>query len=225
MLNIFGSVIDTSNITSGAILLCTASAILLGLAVAWIHSYKNRSNNSFLLSVSLIPVIVQVIIMLVNGNLGTGVAVAGAFGFVRFRSAPGTAREISSLFLAMTIGLATGMGYIAVAFLLTLIVGLLTILSLQFFTDIHSSRILSVTVPEVLDYEGVFEEVLSKYTVNYQLISVKSVAMGTMYRIMYEVETKDPDQTKEFLDSLRIRNGNLEVSLSRRYDKTEEIAL
>jgi hypothetical protein len=193
MLNIFSSIINTSGeITSGTILLCTVSAILLGITVAMIHSYKNKTNNSFLLSVSLIPVIVQVIIMLVNGNLGTGVAVAGAFGFVRFRSAPGTAREISSLFLAMTIGLATGMGYITVACLLTMIVGILTLLSLHFFADRKSSRILSVTVPEALDYEGVFEEVLSKYSKRYQLISVKTVAMGTMYRLMYEVETKDP---------------------------------
>ena len=225
MHNIFDSVLSSDQIAMGSYLLCTIMTIILGFAVAWIHSYKNRTSHSFILTVALIPVIVEVIIMLVNGNLGAGVAVAGAFGFVRFRSAPGTAREISSLFLAMAIGFATGMGYLAIATMLVISVGLVTILFYCLYSEKKSTRILSVTVPEALDYEGAFEEVLSRYTPVWELISVKTISMGTMYRLKYEIEVRKPEKTKEFLDELRIRNGNMEVSLSRVIDANTENVL
>ena len=225
MVNILSSVITSSEIGIGTFLVCTAVSVLLGAAAAWIHSFRNRTSSSFLLTIGLIPVIVQVIIMLVNGNLGAGVAVAGAFSLVRFRSAPGTAREISSLFLAMAVGLATGMGYLTIACLLVLIVGMLTVFLPHLFKANAGIRTLTVNVPEILDFEGIIDEVLEKYTKTYELNSVKSVSMGTLYRLSYDMVLLEKTKTKELLDAIRECNGNLDVSISRSADHRDEAYL
>ncbi|MBR3355576.1 MAG: DUF4956 domain-containing protein [Oscillospiraceae bacterium] len=219
------SIITSSDIGMSQFLICTAVSIILGLIIAYIHSYKNRSTSGFLLTVGLIPVIVQVIIMLVNGNLGAGVAVAGAFSLVRFRSAPGTAREIVSLFLAMTAGLATGMGYLIIAAIMVIIVGIMTVILPLLFNGNSRGRQLQITVPESLDYEGAFEDIMRKYTDKHEMLYVKTVQMGTAYKLIYEVLMKNEVSVKNFLDEIRIRNGNLEVSIGREIDRKEETSL
>ena len=206
MSNILSSIITSSNIGMSQFLICTIASIVLGLIIAYIHSYKNRSTSGFLLTVGLIPVIVQVIIMLVNGNLGAGVAVAGAFSVVRFRSAPGTAREIVSLFLAMTVGLATGMGYVIIAVIMVIIVGIMTAILPLLFNGNSRGRQLQITVPESLDYEGAFEDIMRKYTDKHEMLYVKTVQMGTAYKLIYEVLMKNEVSVKNFLDEIRIRN-------------------
>lgn len=225
MSNILSSIITSSNLGMSQFLICTIASIVLGLIIAYIHSYKNRSTSGFLLTVGLIPVIVQVIIMLVNGNLGAGVAVAGAFSLVRFRSAPGTAREIVSLFLAMTVGLATGMGYVIIAVIMVIIVGIMTAILPLLFNGNSRGRQLQITVPESLDYEGAFEDIMRKYTDKHEMLYVKTVQMGTAYKLIYEVLMKNEVSAKNFLDEIRIRNGNLEVSIGREIDRKEETSL
>lgn len=192
-------------------LICMAAAVLLGAALAWVHAYKNQTTQSFLLTLMLLPVIVQTVIMLVNGNLGTGVAVMGAFSLVRFRSEPGTPREISSVFLAMAIGLATGMGYLSVAVLLLAVVGCITIGSAEWVarSTRPAQKELKITIPENLDYQGIFDDLFGKYTKHADLIRVRTVNMGSLYELQYHVELRDERSEKEFLDQIRCRNGNL----------------
>ena len=206
-----------SNISWIHMAVCTLASILLGFAVAGIHMYKNHSSQSFLLTLAVLPVMVQIVIMMVNGNLGTGVAVMGAFGLIRFRSMPGSAREIESVFLAMAIGLADGTGYIGVAVFMTVVVGAMTVLFLN-MPDKSGQLLrkeLKVTIPENLDYSGIFDDIFLKYTRKSQLVRVKTVNMGSLYEICYVVELKGKDVEKTMLDEIRCRNGNLTVICGR----------
>ncbi len=225
MSDLMNSIISYSGITLESFLLFAGVSLLLGIVIALIHTVKNRCSKGFLITLIIIPVIVEVIIMLVNGNLGAGVAVAGAFSLVRFRSVPGTGREIAALFLATATGLATGMGYVFIAAALVLIVGLLIlIVSLAGFMR-SESRTLTITVPENLDYEGVFDPVLAEYAEHSELVSVRTAQMGTIYKLTYDLRLKAGISTKAFLDALRVRNGNLEISLGRPVDKKEDSQL
>lgn len=184
---------------------------------ALVCRYKNESSQSFLITLAVLPVMVQTVIMLVNGNIGAGVAVAGAFSLVRFRSAQGSAREISAIFLVMAIGLATGMGYVALAGLLFVVVAVLQILlsALNFGNADGAARILKITIPEDLDYEGLFDDILQNYTRSAWLESVKTSNLGTLYELKYSIELKGDSVPKAFLDELRTRNGNLNISCGR----------
>ncbi len=157
------------------------------------------------------------VIMLVNGNLGTGVAVMGAFSLIRFRSIPGTAKEINSIFLAMALGLATGTGYIAAAGVFIVIVGGIYILynSISFGEQKQTEKELKITIPEGLDYTGIFDDLFARYTTKSELTKVKTSNMGSLYKLEYHIRLKDPAQEKKLLDELRCRNGNLEISLGK----------
>ena len=211
------SIITGAEITLGSFFLCTAASLLLGLGTALLCRYKNRCTQSFLLTLAILPAVVQVIIMLVNGNIGAGVAVAGAFGLVRFRSAPGTAREIGMIFLGMAIGLATGMGYvlIAVLFFAVMAVFLLLLSLLRFGGGDENERELKITIPENLDYDGLFDDLFQQYTRAARLERVRTSNMGTLYELDYRVVLKDSGVPKEFLDALRCRNGNLNIVCGR----------
>lgn len=206
--------IQNNGLTAQVFLICSLVSLISGFLLAYAHLYKNRSTKSFALTVALLPIIVQVIIMLVNGNLGTGIAVAGAFSLVRFRSVPGNAREILSIFMAMAVGLATGVGHIGVALIFTLILILMSILYGKFnFGDTQKkNRELKIVVPEDLNYTNAFEDIFSEYTNNFSLKRVKTTNMGSLYQLIYSVTLKDTGKEKEFIDALRTRNGNLEIS-------------
>lgn len=225
MLNSILSNGTAASMVMSEFLICTAVSIVLGIGIAGIHAYKNRISQNFLLTLILLPVMVQVVIMLVNGNLGTGVAVMGAFSLVRFRSAPGTSREIGSIFLAMAMGLATGMGYLGAAVLLLIIVGGVTAAVLQFFdkSSAAAERELKVTIPENLDYQGIFDDLFAKYTSRVQLMRVRTVNMGSLYELQYQIILKDEKKEKEFLDQIRCRNGNLGIICGRRSMNKEEL--
>ena len=162
----------------------------------------------------LLPVIVQVVIMMVNGNLGTGVAVMGAFSLVRFRSMPGSAREITSVFAAMAIGLAAGMGYLGAAVFLTASVAAITMLFYSF--PVREERMLRrdlrITIPENLNYSGLFDDIFAQHTREVSLLRVKTVNMGSLYELEYDILLKSLEEEKEMLDAVRCRNGNLTVS-------------
>lgn len=210
---------DTATvITVSDFLLCILFSLALGLLIACFSMYRNRCSRSFILTLALLPAVVCVVIMLVNGNVGTGVAVAGAFSLVRFRSVPGTAREICALFLAMGCRLITGMGYLGFAVIFTLIMCVMTLLysKLNLGRDRNASRYkpLSITIPEDLDYTDVFADIFSRYTSECELVHVRTTNMGSLFRLTYHITMRERDSEKAMIDSLRCRNGNLEISVS-----------
>ena len=200
-------------------LLCLGTAMVLGLVMALSYMFRTRYTKSFVVTLALLPGVVCVVIMLVNGNVGTGVAVAGAFSLVRFRSVPGTAKEICALFLAMGTGLIAGMGYLGFAALFTVVMcaAFLAYSCLNFGQKKNACRykLLTVVIPEDLDYSSVFDDIFEEYTSGYDLIRVKTTNMGSMFRLTYEITLRDPAQEKQMIDKLRCRNGNLEISVSR----------
>lgn len=211
MLNSILSSGTVPSVTAEEFIICAAGSLLLGGVLAWIHTYRNQTTRNFILTLILLPVAVQTVIMMVNGNLGTGVAVMGAFGLVRFRSAPGNSREIGSVFLAMAVGLAGGMGYLGVAAILVVLVGIVTVavMRLPYREHNRQEKELKVTIPENLDYQGIFDDLFRKYTDGAQLIRVRTVNMGSLYELQYHILMKSEALEKEFLDQIRCRNGNL----------------
>lgn len=224
MENLFTSITSTElNITN--FLLCCAVSLFSGFILSLSHNFKNRTTKSFAVTIALLPIIVQVIIMLVNGNLGTGIAVAGAFSLVRFRSVPGSAKEILSIFMAMAVGLATGVGQIAVALVLTLILTGMNLFytAFNFGDNGKYSRELKITVPEVLNYTECFKEEFNSYVKNVVLKRVKTTNMGSLYQLTYALTLNKGIDEREFLDKLRTKNGNLEISLNIHPTVTEEL--
>ena len=210
-----------SGITLPAFLICTAVSLVLGIATAFISMYRTKCSQSFAVTLAVLPAIVQIVIMLVNGNVGAGVAVAGAFSLVRFRSVPGTAREIGVIFLAMALGLATGMGYVVLAAVFFVIIAavLLLLTKLDFGIRRADERLLKITIPENLDYDGLFDDLFDTYTTAYTLERVKTANMGTLYELTYHVTLPDDHAPKAFLDELRCRNGNLNIICGREATK------
>ena len=206
-----------SSITLESFLLCTAVSLVLGIGLAVVASYKEKISSSFAVTLALLPAVVQLVIMLVNGNIGTGVAVAGAFSLVRFRSAPGNAREIGVIFLAMALGLATGMGLLGLAVLSFVILSaaLLGLTALGFGRKKTSTRVLKITIPENLDYDSLFDDIFAQYTESCTLNRVKTSNMGTLYELEYTVVLPGDTVPKAFLDALRCRNGNLNITCGR----------
>ena len=206
-----------SGLTVNTFLICTAVSVLLGIATALLACYRSRSTPGFAVTLAVLPAIVQLVIMLVNGNVGAGVAVAGAFSLVRFRSAPGTAKEIGVIFLAMALGLATGMGYVALAagFFVIAAAVMLLLTRLDFCGKTSSERMLKITIPENLDYEGIFDDLFEQYTSAHTLEKVKTSNMGTLYELQYRITLKTAGIPKEFLDAVRCRNGNLNIVCGR----------
>ena len=217
---IFNSIFagDTqSTIGAGVFLLCMAVALVLGAAYAFSFSRFNRASLSFLSALTLLPCAVCVVIMMVNGNIGVGVAVAGAFSLVRFRSAQGTAKEICAIFAVMCCGLILGVGYIAYAVLFTVIM-CAAIVSVNCFSQkkVEKNKIktLKITIPEDLDYTSAFNTVFEEFTDKHVLVNVKTSDMGSLFKLSYEVRLKNSDTEKKFIDSLRLYNGNLEIVLA-----------
>lgn len=220
--NLFRGVFDTATtavITVTDFMLCLGVALVIGLVMALAYMYRTRYTKSFVVTLALLPAVVCVVIMLVNGNVGTGVAVAGAFSLVRFRSVPGTAKEICTLFLAMGAGLIAGMGYLGFAILFMVVMCAIFLLynRLDLGTKKNAAayKIVTITIPEDLDYSGVFEDIFAEYTTSSDLVRVKSTNMGSMFKVTYHVTLRDTTREKEMIDKIRCRNGNLEITVSR----------
>ncbi|MBR3245169.1 MAG: DUF4956 domain-containing protein [Parasporobacterium sp.] len=217
--SIFNSIFDaaTSVISVPNFLLCMGISLLAGIILALGYIFRSRYTKSFVIALALLPVVVCVVIMMVNGNIGAGVAVAGAFSLVRFRSAPGTAKDITMIFLAMGAGLLAGMGYLAYAILFSVIMCILTIIcnliGLGGGTG-SKFRTLKISVPEDLDYAGMFDDLFAEYTSQHELVKVKTADMGSIFRLTYNIRMKDSSREKEFIDELRCRNGNLEIAIA-----------
>jgi len=199
-------------------LLCMGAALLIGFLLSLAYMDHSSYTKSFVATIAMLPAVVCVVIMMVSGNLGAGVAVAGTFSLVRFRSVPGTAKEICAIFLAMASGLATGMGYLGFALLFALIMSLVTLAyNRSGFGEGKKGglrKVLRITIPEFLDYSGVFEDLFTEYTSEHRLLAVKTTNLGSLFKLSYAVTLKDGSREKEFIDALRCRNGNLEISSS-----------
>lgn len=208
-------------------LLCLGISLILGLLMAFVYMVGTRYTKSFVVTLALLPAVVCVVIMLVNGNVGTGVAVAGAFSLVRFRSVPGTAKEICTLFLAMGTGLITGMGYLGFAVLFSAVMCAVYLLynHLDFGAgkNAEAYKTIAITIPEDLDYTEVFDDIFRDYTTTCDLIYVKTTNMGSMFRLTYHVTLRDTAKEKEMIDKLRCRNGNLEIAVSRQEASAAEL--
>lgn len=216
MLNLFNSIIPSTGITPTIFIILVLVTLVLGGILALVHTYKNDYTKSFVMTLAILPAVVAVVILMVNGNIGAGVAVAGAFSLVRFRSAPGTAREIVALFTAMGMGLIMGMGYVGYSVLFTVLIGLAMLIYAGISAGSGKAlrKNLKITIPENLNYTDVFDEIMKKYTKSYRLKQVKTSNMGSLFKLSYEIVLSDASLEKEFLDALRVRNGNLEISIS-----------
>ena len=220
--NLFKGLFDselTTVISVTDFLLCLGFSLALGLVMAFTYMYHTRYTKSFVVTLALLPAVVCIVIMLVNGNVGTGVAVAGAFSLVRFRSVPGTAKEICTLFLAMGAGLICGMGYLGFAVLFTVVMCIIFALYNQLdFGEKKNAAIyktLTVVIPEDLDYSEIFDDIFKEYTTQFDLSRVKTTNMGSLFKLTYNISMKTTKNEKEMLDKIRCRNGNLEITVSK----------
>ncbi|MBQ4317408.1 MAG: DUF4956 domain-containing protein [Clostridia bacterium] len=222
MNNLFSTVIETE-MTAKAFLICLTASFLCGLIIAFSVSLKSNPTKSFIISLVVLPMIVFTVITTVNGNIGTGVAVMGAFSLVRFRSVPGKAKDIAAIFLAMTSGLACSGGYIATALLFTVIV--CVVLCVLSVIPLGNDKLmeLQITIPESLHFKDAFEDIFSKYTKKHKLIRAKTSNMGSLYKLYYKIELIDTNKMQNFIDELRCRNGNLEISLAETTEGIEDL--
>lgn len=207
-----------TGMTIGDFLICIAVALALGVVMALVYQFRTVCSRSFMVTMAMLPAIVAVVIMMVGGNLGTGVAVAGTFSLVRFRTMPGTAKEIGAIFLAVAVGLACGMGYPGLAATFAVIVSafmlLLTVLNFGGKKNDSLRKSLRITVPEDLDYTGVFDDIFDQYTTDHKLEIVKTTNLGSLNKLTYLITLRKPGTEKAMIDELRCRNGNLEISIS-----------
>ena len=206
----------SATVTSGQFLLMAAAALVSGVCFSWMMSFRVRANRRLFIVTSVLPFVVGMIITFVSGNIGAGVAFGGSFALVRFRSAQGTADEIAAILIAMASGVAFGMGYVAYGVLALLGLGLLylALSSSKLFdhASLQEEKMLLITIPESLEYSGVFDEIFARYLIAAERVGVKTTGMGSMFRLSYRVRLKDPAEEKALIDELRIRNGNLEIS-------------
>ena len=224
MTNIFSSIF-TGSLTLGQFLLAIVSSMIMGLILSVVFMHKNTYTRSFITALVLIPAVETVVIMLVNDNLGVGLSVAGSFALIRFRSVKGNAKELVAVFIAMTIGIICGTGYVALAGVFTLLLcSVMLALTLTGFGKIsENNRYLKITIPESLNYDEVFADILDKYTDSYELESIKTLTLGSLFRVEYSINMKDSTKVKAMIDELRTRNGNLEIMCGKPSTNREEL--
>jgi len=207
----------SATVTPAQFFLMAGVTLMTGVIYAWVMSFCIRSTKRFFLVISLIPFIVAAVITFVNGNIGAGVAVGGAFGLIRFRSAPGSADEIAAILVAMGAGIAFGMGYLAygvvILVFLAVIYLLLGKISLFEHKSASADQLLRITIPESLEYNGTFDEIFDHYLCKVEKAGAKTTGMGSMFRLSYKIQMKNPAEEKEFIDELRTKNGNLEIAI------------
>ena len=219
----FNSVISSEGLSLVSGSICVVSAVILGLLIAFIHMKTSKYSKNFVITLALLPLLVAVVMFMVNGNLGTSIAIVGAFSLVRFRSIAGTSREIASVFWAMAIGLAIGMGQVVFGALVTIIIGLLLVIfdKTNFGDDNSGEKVLQIVIPENLDYETVMDEVFIDYLDKYELLKVKTTNLGSLFELTYNIKLRKDVKELDFINELRVRNGNLKICIHK--DNMEEV--
>lgn len=221
-MNLFGTIF-TNGMTVGSYLLSSVFALVCGALVALASTYRARMSKSLFATLIVLPFAVHTVILMVNGNIGAGIAVAGAFSLIRFRSVPARAKDIVSLFVAMAGGLACASGYLGIAVIFTLIACACMLLLSGINLRSDKEQELRITIPENLNFTGAFDDLFEKYTSRSMLISVKSANMGSLYKLTYRIEMKNENEIRSFIDDIRVRNGNLEVALFKVEGNLEEL--
>ena len=218
-----GAISSSSSIGMTTFLADIGVALIIGFMIALVHMFKNSYTKSFVVTLAILPAVVAMVIMMVNGSIGAGIAVAGTFSLVRFRSAPGSAKEIAAVFLAMAAGLACGMGCLLYALIFVAIILTVTLLYSQskFGSQSNKARTMTVTIPEVLDYTDVFDDLFKKYTDECRLTQMKTSNMGSLFKLTYNLKLKSEAMEKAFVDDIRCRNGNLEIIIHRPIEEGE----
>ena len=214
----FNSIFDTmaAGLSIQSALICAGMAILLGAIIALTHMFTSRCSKNLLVALAVLPLLVMAVMIMINGNLGTSIAILGAFSLIRFRSIQGDAKELLSVFFTMTIGLALGMGHV----LFSIVITAIAVCAIIFFSKTNflapnpNDRILKIVIPEDMDYDEAFTEVFQKYTSKSELVKMKTVNMGSLYKLTYDVTLKRGIKEKDFLDEIRVKNCNLKVLLS-----------
>ena len=214
----FNTIFDTTStgLDIKTALICAGVALILGMAIALTHRQTSQTTKGFLITLAVLPLLVMAVMIMINGNLGTSIAILGAFSLIRFRSIQGRAKDLLSVFFAMMVGLALGMGHVLFAVVITAI----AIIAILFFTYTHflepdpRERVLKIVIPEDLDYEDVFTDTFKKYTVNSRLVRMKTMNKGSLYKLTYDVKMRHGAKEKAFLDEIRTKNSNLKVLLS-----------
>ena len=233
-MNIFKSIfvktiegVEVTAYETSDVFICMAAAIALGILIACCYMFKNEYSRNLIISVSIMPVIVSMLIMLVTlqAQLNAAIAIGGVFALTRFRSAQGTSKEITQILLAMATGLIIGLGYIAIAAILVVVVEAMCIIfNLTKFGEANAKRrTLKVTIPEELDYNDIFDDLFDKYTLNASLIKVKLKNLGTLFQLTYDITLKDVKQEKQFIDEIRVRNANLDILCSKVISNSDEL--
>ncbi|MBR6821534.1 MAG: DUF4956 domain-containing protein [Clostridia bacterium] len=222
MSSIFDSIL-TGDMTLTVYLILLGSSIILGILNALASSFRNRSGRTFYSALVLLPPTVLTVVTMVNGNVGTGIAVAGSFSLLKFRSAPAKARDLMSIFISMASGLCCAAGYVGIAFLFTVIICSISMLLAVLNTTGAEKKILSITIPETLSINGAFDDVFEKYTASHELRKLKTTNLGSLYRLRYEIMIKNKDHIQNMIDELRVRNGNLEISITSDTEEEEMI--
>ena len=218
----FNSIIESTGLTLTSASICIVSSIILGLIISFIHTKGGKYSKNICITLAILPLLVGTIMIMVNGNLGTGVAIAGAFSLVRFRSMQGTSRDIINIFWAMVVGIAIGMGQVLFASIITIVVSLVLMIfySTKFGENKFNNKILEILVPENLEYDTMFNEIFTRYTNNFELVKVKTTNLGSLYELKYEIELKKDLKERDLINELRVLNGNLKISIHK--DMMEE---
>ena len=224
----FTSILDTASgtlsLTSAAY--CIGAALVLGIIISLVYMYSSEKyTKNFVVTMALLPVLVMAVILMTSGSLGTAVAVLGTFSLVRFRSVPGTSKEITGIFFAMAVGLACGMGQVLFAAIITVVISLIFVIlnKTKFGEKNDGEKHLKITIPENLDYTGLFNDIFEKYTSTAKLDKAKTVNLGSMYELDYSIALKNPQLEKAMIDEIRTRNGNLSISCSRISENSLEL--
>ena len=209
--------IYSSTVNASQFFIMAAAALVTGFLYSWIMSFRIPSKRRFFIVVAIVPFVVASVITFVSGNIGAGVAIGGAFSLIRFRSAQGSADEIAAILIAMGAGIAFGMGYVGYGVVIMLCMGVifvvLSFLPIFEHKALAQDRLLRITIPESLEYSDTFDEIFKHYLKSWENAGVKTTGMGSMFRLSFKIQMKDPSEEKDFIDELRTKNGNLEISV------------
>ena len=214
----FNSIFDptSAGLEITTALIAAGVALVLGIALAITHKLTSQTTKGFLITLATLPLLVMAVMIMINGNLGTSIAILGAFSLIRFRSLQGHAKDLLAVFFAMMIGLACGMGHILFGTVITIIAILAIVLFTytRFLEPDRHERVLKIVIPEDMDYDEVFDSIFKKYTSYHRLVRMKTMNMGSLYKLTYDVKIKHGVKEKDFLDAIRVKNMNLKVLLS-----------
>ncbi|MEA5026697.1 MAG: DUF4956 domain-containing protein [Erysipelotrichaceae bacterium] len=209
----------TDTLTISGIVIVIITALFLGVVISSIYMLTHKKESydaSFTITLVILPAIISIIIMLVGTSVARAFSLAGAFSLIRFRSAMGNTKDITYIFFTVSIGLAVGMGYLGYGIIFTIIMCLAMYLldRIDYGKAKHEVMLLRIVIPENMNFQKAFDDIFDTYTASYTLNKVKTSDLGSLFTLTYQITMKDNTNTKMFIDQIRQRNGNLDVTLT-----------